>query len=252
MTLAFARAMSPETPYLMAALIGGRRRPRQRPGAKDWLRIANRLAAGLPARAAALPEGGDEQLVERLLEREEFRAFVGASVDCLAEPAEIQRRRLVLLARQTLERALASDDAPVAVFVLEEEVHDRDPAVTLAEGVMKARTRAARPPAATPSQAPSRPLSLGSAAPDYAARRRPPARRYRGRGRHPPRRHPGRGRAAPHYRRRRAATPWALEAGRRAPDLALRHGLFVYADTGELVEFDPEPQEGEPRQAQAP
>ena len=76
MTLAFARAMSPETPYLMAALIGGRRRPRQRPGAKDWLRIANRLAAGLPPRAAALPEGGDETLVERLLEREEFRAFV--------------------------------------------------------------------------------------------------------------------------------------------------------------------------------
>ena len=86
MTLAFARAMSPETPYLMAALLGGRRRPRQRPGAKDWLRIANRLAAGLPPRAAALPEGGDETLVERLLEREEFRAFVAASIDCLAEP----------------------------------------------------------------------------------------------------------------------------------------------------------------------
>ena len=106
MTLAFARAMSPETPYLMAALIGGRRRPRQRPGAKDWLRIANRLAAGLPPRAAALPEGGDETLVERLLEREEFRAFVAASIDCLAEPPETQRRRLVLLARQALERAL--------------------------------------------------------------------------------------------------------------------------------------------------
>ena len=133
MTLAFARAMSPETPYLMAALIGGRRRPRQRPGAKDWLRIANRLAAGLPPRAAALPEGGDETLVERMLEREDFRAFVEASIDCLAEPEAVQRKRLVQLARQTLERALASDDAPVAVFVLEEEAHDRDPAVTLAK-----------------------------------------------------------------------------------------------------------------------
>jgi hypothetical protein len=146
MSLAFARHMSPETPYLMAAVLGGARRPRQRPGAKDWLRIANRLAAGLPPRAAALPEGGDETLVERMLEREDFRAFVEACIECLAEPEEVQRKRLVQLARQTLERALASDDAPVAVFVLEEEAHDRDPAVTLAEGVMQARTRAARPP----------------------------------------------------------------------------------------------------------
>ena len=150
MTLAFARAMSPETPYLMAALLGGRRRPRQRPGAKDWLRIANRLAAGLPPRAAALPEGGDEKLVERLLEREDFRGFVAASIECLAEPEAVQRKRLVQLARQALERALMSDEAPVAVFILEEESHDRDPAVTLAEGVMKAR--AARPPAEKPAK----------------------------------------------------------------------------------------------------
>ena len=160
MTLAFARAMSPETPYLMAALLGGRRRPRQRPGAKDWLRIANRLAAGLPPRAAALPEGGDETLVERLLEREEFRGLRrGQHRRAWPSPPEAQRRRLVLLARQALERALASDDAPVAVFVLEEEAHDRDPAVTLAEGVLKAqrpqpcarrpRSRRSRAPAAT-------------------------------------------------------------------------------------------------------
>ena len=62
MTLAFTRGMAPETPYLMAAVLSGRRRPRQRPGAKDWLKIAHRLAAGLPPRAAALPEGGDEAL----------------------------------------------------------------------------------------------------------------------------------------------------------------------------------------------
>ena len=58
MTLAFTRRMAPETPYLMAAVLSGRRRPRQRPGAKDWLKIAHRLAAGLPPRAAALPEMG--------------------------------------------------------------------------------------------------------------------------------------------------------------------------------------------------
>src|SRR5262245_5825160 len=105
MPLAFARHLSPETPYLMAAVLGGARRPRQRPGAKDWLRIANRLAAGLPPRATALPEGGDEGLVLRLLEREDFRAFVAASVESLADPPETQRRRLVILARQALERA---------------------------------------------------------------------------------------------------------------------------------------------------
>ena len=150
MPLAFARHMSPETPYLMAAVLAGRRRPRQRPGAKDWLRIAHRLAAGLPPRAAALPEGADEALVARLLEREEFRALVEGSRDDLAASPEAHRKRLIGLARQALERALICDDAPVAVFVLEEEAHDRDPAVTLAEGVLKAKARSLRPPPEQP------------------------------------------------------------------------------------------------------
>ena len=156
MTLAFTRRMAPETPYLMAALLSGRRRPRKRPGAKDWLNIAHRLAAGLPPRAAALPEGGDETLVARLLEREEFRAMVeGSRVDLAAAP-EAHRKRLIGLARQALERALLCDDVPVAVFVLEEEAHDRDPAVTLAEGVLKAKARTLRPPGESrPSRAPA-------------------------------------------------------------------------------------------------
>ena len=44
------------------------------------------------------------------------------------------------------------NDAPVAVFVLEEEAHDRDPAVTLAEGVLKAKARALRPPGEKPAK----------------------------------------------------------------------------------------------------
>ena len=44
----------------------------------------------------------------------------------------------------------------------------------------------------------------------------------------------------------------SLKQGAERPIVALRHGLFAYADTGELVEFDPAPQEGGPRQAQAP
>jgi hypothetical protein len=43
-----------------------------------------------------------------------------------------------------------------------------------------------------------------------------------------------------------------LKQGAERPMLPLRHGLFVYADTGELVEFDPAPTEAGPRQAQAP
>ena len=84
MALALTRNMAPETPYLMAANLACARRRRFRPGAKDWLRSAHRLVAGLSPRAAALPEGGDESLVERLLAREEFRAVVDCSVEDLA------------------------------------------------------------------------------------------------------------------------------------------------------------------------
>ena len=251
MTLAFTRGMAPETPYLMAAVLSGARRPRHRPGAKDWLKIAHRLAAGLPPRAAALPEGGDEALVARLLEREEFRALVeGYASSAWPSPPETQRRRLVVLARQALERALLGNDAPVAVFVLEEEAHDRDPAVTLAEGVLKAKARALRPPAETPAK------------PRPGRYRWDPLRSMMHRGtarlRHDIQaedaiRHAAlaAGRAAPHHRRGRQHA-LALKQGAERPIVALRHGLFAYADTGELVEFDPAPQEGEPRQAQAP
>ena len=50
----------------MAAMLSGARRPNHRPGAKDWLKIAHRLAAGLPPRAAALPEDADEALVAEM------------------------------------------------------------------------------------------------------------------------------------------------------------------------------------------
>ena len=82
--------------------------------------------------------------------------MVEGSRDDLAASPETHRKRLIGLARQALERALLCDDAPVAVFVLEEEAHDRDPAVTLAEGVLKAKARTLRPPAKSrPSRAPA-------------------------------------------------------------------------------------------------
>ena len=97
--------------------------------------------------AAALPEGGDGRMVEALLAREEFRALVAATEEVLAEPPEVYRKHLIILARQSLERALAFDDtAHAAIFVLEQEAHGRDPAVTLADGVLKTRARHQRPP----------------------------------------------------------------------------------------------------------
>ena len=114
--------------------------------------------------------------------------MVEGSRDDLAAPPEAHRQRLIVLARQALERALLCDDAPVAVFVLEEEAHDRDPAVTLADGVLKAKARALRPPAETAGETAPRPLPLGPLALDDAPRHRPPAPRHPGRGRHPPRR----------------------------------------------------------------
>lgn len=139
MTLAFARGLSPETPFLMAALLRDRRA--RRPRGRSWLRIAHRLAAGLPPRAAALPEGANEQLVLRLLRHEEFSGFVEAAREELALPAEEQRRQLVISARQTMERLLAWDDAPTAIFILDQECRNLDPAETLVDAILKARAR---------------------------------------------------------------------------------------------------------------
>jgi hypothetical protein len=139
MTLPFARGLAPETPFLMAALLRDRRA--RRPRGRSWLRIAHRLAAGLPPAAAALPEGANEKLVLRLLRREEFSGFVEAAREELALPAEEQRRQLVVSARQTLERLLAWDDAPTAIFVLDQDCRNLDPAETLVDGILKARAR---------------------------------------------------------------------------------------------------------------
>ena len=160
MSLAFARSISPDTPILLAAVLSGRRRPKQLPWGHVWLKIADRLAAGMPPEAAALPEGGDGRMVAELLAREEFQALVAAAEEQLAEPPESHRRRLVILARQAIERALALDDAGAALFVLEEEARQRDPCVTLADSVLRSRKRAlasAAMPAAPPADAATRP-----------------------------------------------------------------------------------------------
>ena len=147
MSFAFLPGADPVTPLTLAVLLGATRRPRRRPHPKDWLRLANRLAGGIPPAVAALPEGGSAELVAAMLAREDFRAIVEETKEMLAEPVAAQRQHLIDLARQAMARALMLNDGPVACFVLEEEAQDRDPAVTLADGVLKARERDRRPPA---------------------------------------------------------------------------------------------------------
>ena len=163
MTLAFASGFAPVTRLLLpAVLAGGCTAARRTPARREWLRVADRLAAGLSPAAAALAEGErGAELVEELLAQEDFRELVEATRESLAEPPEVQRRQLVMLARQTLERAMAWDGDPrAALFVLEEDARGRDPAETLADGVQKARRRAvasAASPAASPPRRSDRP-----------------------------------------------------------------------------------------------
>ena len=158
MSLAFARSISPDAPILLAAVLPGRRQPRRLPWGHVWMRIADRLVAGMPSAATGLPDGRDERLVEELLARKDFRALVAVAEEQLAEPQECHRKQLVIMARQALERALALDDAGAAVFVLEEEAQGRDPCATLADGVLRSRKRALASTAtpAPPPEAPRR------------------------------------------------------------------------------------------------
>ncbi len=143
------------------ALSGRRRRPLH--WGHHWLRIADRLAGGVPPAVAALPEGGDAALVGELLALEDFRELVAAAEEERAVPAEDYRRDLVAMARQAIERALACDDVGAALFVLEEDARGRDACATLVDSILRCRSRAlasaAMPAAPEPEPAPAPPAS---------------------------------------------------------------------------------------------
>lgn len=117
--------------------------PRQR------LRAAQRLASGLTPAEAARAEGCEPGAIEALLDRKGFRGLVESCKALAERPEAEQIRRLVLLARQTIELALADWDTGAAFFVLREHDQGRDPARTLAERVL-ARVRALPTPAPAP------------------------------------------------------------------------------------------------------
>jgi hypothetical protein len=181
MTLHFARAMSPGAPALMAvALSGRRRRPLQ--WGQHWLRIADRLAGGVPPAVAALPEGGDAALVGELMALEEFRELLAATEEQRAAPAEEHRRDLVLMARQAIERALSCDDVGAALFVLEEDARGRDPCATLVDSILRCRSRALASAALLAEPEPKPEPEPAPAPPPAAPRAHEPLRRLIHRG----------------------------------------------------------------------
>ena len=118
--------------------------------------------------------------VETLVAEPEFKALVDGYNTLHAMPEDEQRRILTQLARHLLMEATALGDVRVAMFILLQERMGKDPARTLADGVIAASKRAAQPAPAprTPSPSPRapRPSDDPELAHD-AAGGEPPARR---------------------------------------------------------------------------
>lgn len=159
MSHAFAPLLAEPTRTFLAASLIGRRRPRASLARRDWLRVSQRLASGLTPKEVARAEATDEAAIQKLLEDASFRELVDGEKALMALPEEEQRARLVRLARTALENALCDDHAGAALFVLSEEARGRDPALTLARGILaRGRTRAPAPAAApSPPRPPAPP-----------------------------------------------------------------------------------------------
>lgn len=129
-------------------------------------RLSQRLAFGLTPAEAARAEGLPVAEVDALLADPDFAGLVEEYRALEALPEDRARGLLTRLARLVLEEAVSLGDLRAACFVLREEGRGRDPARTLADGVIAARRRAASPPppppvaarpAATVPTAPRRP-----------------------------------------------------------------------------------------------
>jgi hypothetical protein len=153
------RLTDPAARFTAAAMVGVRQRGGNRDQKRDRLRISLRLACGLTPAQVAVAERCPLETIESLLEQEGFRELVEADRDLLAIPVDQQRARLVRLARIAIENALSDWDLGAACFVLKEEEQGRDPAVSVAEGII-ARRQA--PPPLRPPLPPSPPEPLAT------------------------------------------------------------------------------------------
>ena len=119
--------------------------------------------------------------VEALVAEPEFKALIDGYNTLHAMPEDEQRRILTQLARHLLMEATALGDVRVAMFILLEERMGKNPARTLADGVIAASRRAAYPaPAPTPrspSPSPCLPARPRSRTADDAAGGEPVTRR---------------------------------------------------------------------------
>jgi hypothetical protein len=97
--------------------------------------------------------------VETLVAEPEFKALIDGYTTLHSMPEGEQRRILTQLARHLLMEATALGDVRVAMFILLQERMGKDPARTLADGVIAANKRAAAPAPAprTPSSSPRAP-----------------------------------------------------------------------------------------------
>jgi hypothetical protein len=133
----------------------GLNRPFARVTARDR-RMGQKLSMGLTPQQVARLEGMASTEVETLVAEPDFKALIDGYRALHAMPEEEQRRILTQLARHLLMEATALGDVRVAMFILLQERMGKDPARTLADGVIAASKRAPAPASAprTPSASP--------------------------------------------------------------------------------------------------
>src|SRR4249919_2404527 len=111
---------------------------------RDRRRLAQRLAILRPVLAAGVERVSPDEL-ERLLCDGGFARLVGHYQALARLPGEERLTRLETAALELLELAVDAGDLRTAAFVLDERSHGRNPARTLAEGVVASLKRAGRP-----------------------------------------------------------------------------------------------------------
>ena len=132
----------------------GLNRPFARVTARDR-RMGQKLSMGLTPRQVARLEGMVPADVESLVAEPDFKALIDGYNTLHAMPEEEQRRILTQLARHLLMEATALGDVRVATYILLQERMGRDPARTLADGVIAASRRAAQPAPAPRAPSPT-------------------------------------------------------------------------------------------------